>query len=135
MAEVMEQPHLVLRVVDLLIVALCKHLDHCDPEGLQLRVEYGTILVQARARCWITCIEPSFEFQPPSYRPLVTWLVHWGQWMFAPPAAPRLAQSAVLGICEAAQPRHPQLAQILQTQLSRFTDAPQQPSQPSQPSQ
>ena len=122
MADLMEKPVQVLRTVDMLIVALSKHLDWCDPAGLKLRVEYGTILVRARAMCWIACIPPTHEHNgmPASYRPLVQWLHDWAKRTFGGAARSqgvRLDIASVQDVLQAAT-GHPELASNIHRVLS-----------------
>lgn len=112
MADLMDKPVQVLRTVDMLIVALAKHLDRCDLAGLTLRLEYGTMLVRARALCWIACLPPHTTSAAASYRPMVQWLHDWGQRAFAGAAQRhglRLDIELVQNLTDAAA-GHPQLA-------------------------
>lgn len=113
MADLMEKPVQVLRTVDLLIVALSKHLDRCDLAGLTLRLEYGTMLVRARALCWVACMPLSNEFSAvASYQPMIQWLHDWGKRTFEGAAQRhglRLDVAALQSMTTAAG-AHPQLA-------------------------
>ena len=99
MAELMAKPLQVLRTVDMLTVALSEHLDRCDLAGLSLRVEYGTMLVCARALCWIACMPiPAESGAVASYRPMVQWLRDWGKQTFEGAAQRRGVRLDVAGL-------------------------------------
>ena len=123
MADLMEKPVQVLRTVDMLIVALSKHLDRCDPAGLKLRVEYGTTLECARAKCWIAYI-PAAQAgspMPHSYRPLVQWLHDWAKRTFSGAARSqgvRLDAARMQDVLQAAT-GHPELASNIHRVLTQ----------------
>jgi hypothetical protein len=124
MADLMEKPVQVLCTVDMLIVALSKHLDQCDLAGLALRLEYGTMLVRARALCWIACMPPAHTNAVASYRPMVQWLHDWGKQAFAGAAqrhGVRLDMKLVQSLTDAAtNAAHPQLAANIHAVLQTY---------------
>lgn len=123
MADLMDKPVQVLRTVDMLIVALSKHLDRCDLAGLTLRLEYGQMLVRARALCWIACMPRSQPSAVASYRPMVQWLHDWGKRAFAGAAQRhdlRLDAELVQNLTNAASADHPQLAANIHAVLKEY---------------
>ena len=127
MADLMDKPLQILRTVDMLIVALTKHLDRCDLAGLKLRLEYGTMLVRARCLCWIDCMPTSHSThasEVASYRPMVQWLQDWAKRTFMGAAVKRHNLTLDLQFLQElsdAAAAHPQLAASIHAGLKAST--------------